>query len=76
MPRAARCVVAGLPLHVVQRGISRNRCFFADRDYVVCLRFLEAFSDEFDCSVHAYCLMTNHVPFLLRLVPLMLAPFS
>jgi putative transposase len=64
MPRAARCVVAGLPLHVVQRGISRNPCFFADRDYAVYLRFLGAFSDEFDCSVHAYCLMTNHVHLL------------
>jgi REP-associated tyrosine transposase len=64
MPRAARCVVAGLPLHVVQRGISRNPCFFAERDYAVYLRFLGAFSDEFDCSVHAYCLMTNHVHLL------------
>jgi len=64
MPRAARCVVAGLPLHVVQRGISRNPCFFAERDYPVYLRFLGAFSDEFDCSVHAYCLMTNHVHLL------------
>ena len=65
MPRAARCVVAGLPLHVVQRGINRSPCFFRDADYAVYLRFLQAFSTEFVCSVHAYCLMTNHVHLLL-----------
>jgi putative transposase len=57
--------MAGLPLHVVQRGISRNPCFFGDADYGVYLRFLQTFSTEFDCSVHAYCLMTNHVHLLL-----------
>jgi len=65
MPRAARCVLAGLPLHIVQRGINRNPCFFNDRDYTVYLRFLKDFSDEFACSVHAYCLMTNHVHLLI-----------
>jgi len=64
MPRAARCVIAGLPLHVVQRGINRNPCFLIERDYIVYLSFLEQFSNEFACSVHAYCLMTNHVHLL------------
>lgn len=64
MPRAARCVIAGLPLHVVQRGINRSPCFFTQRDYVVYLRFLAEFSNAFACSVHAYCLMTNHVHLL------------
>jgi putative transposase len=65
MPRAARCVIAGLPLHIVQRGINRNDCFFSNADYLTYLRFLRAFSAEFDCPVHAYCLMTNHVHLLL-----------
>ena len=64
MPRAARCVLAGLPLHVVQRGINRHPCFFRTADYEVYLRFLQAYSAEFACSVHAYCLMTNHVHLL------------
>jgi putative transposase len=65
MPRVARCVIAGLPLHVVQRGNNRADCFFAPGDYATYLRLLRAFSGEFDCSVHAYCLMTNHVHLLL-----------
>lgn len=64
MPRVARCVIGGLPLHVVQRGINRNPCFLTERDYVVYLSFLAQFSNEFACSVHAYCLMTNHVHLL------------
>jgi putative transposase len=64
MPRAARCVFADFPLHIVQRGISRNACFFADTDYRTYLRYLHAFSAQFGCSVHAYCLMTNHVHLL------------
>jgi putative transposase len=64
MTRAARCVLAGLPLHIVQRGINRQPCFFREADYKVYLKFLQAYSVEFACSVHAYCLMTNHVHLL------------
>jgi putative transposase len=58
-------VIAGLPVHVVQRGINRSDCFFEPGDYATYLGLLQAFSAEFDCSVHAYCLMTNHVHVLL-----------
>jgi putative transposase len=64
MPRAARTVLADCPLHVVQRGINRSTCFFSDSDYLAYLRYLSAFSTRFGCSVHAYCLMTNHVHLL------------
>jgi putative transposase len=65
MPRNARPVLVDYPMHVVQRGINRNACFFDDGDYVAYLGYLDAFSQRFDCSVHAYCLMTNHVHLLL-----------
>ena len=64
MPRVARSVQAGLSLHVVQRGINRQQCFFADSDYSLYLRLLGKFAVRFDCSLHAYCLMTNHVHLL------------
>jgi putative transposase len=64
MPRAARWVLADFPLHIVQRGINRSRCFFAEGDYATYLGFLGIFSARFRCSVHAYCLMTNHVHLL------------
>jgi putative transposase len=65
MPRVARSILVDYPLHVVQRGINRSACFFVDADYRAYLRYLTEFSDRFHCSVHAYCLMTNHVHLLL-----------
>lgn len=65
MPRAARSVVVDLPLHVVQRGINRQPCFFERSDFEAYLRYLHEFSARFACSVHAYCLMTDHVHLLL-----------
>jgi len=65
MPRAARSVLAGVPLHVVQRGINREPCFFDERDYLAYLGYLGEFSALFGCSLHAYCLMGNHVHLLL-----------
>ena len=57
--------MAGSSLHVVQRGINRQQCFFSDADYSIYLRLLGELSTRFGCSVHAYCLMTNHVHLLL-----------
>ena len=65
MPRIARWVLPDYPLHVVQRGINRGSCFFSDEDYEIYLHYLRASAKRFPCSVHAYCLMTNHVHLLL-----------
>lgn len=65
MPRAARIVIPDVALHLVQRGNNRGRCFFAEADYWRYLRYLAQFAARFGCSVHAYCLMTNHVHLLL-----------
>jgi putative transposase len=64
MPRTARTVLPDCPLHVVQRGINRQTCFFSDADYRTYLRYVSEYSQQFGCSVHAYCLMTNHVHLL------------
>lgn len=53
-----------VPLHIVQRGVNRQPCFFAPRDYADYLRLLCVFADVHGCRVHAYCLMTNHVHLL------------
>ncbi len=65
MPRTPRQVLPDVPLHVVQRGINRQPCFFCERDYRTYLRYLALFASQFDCAIHAYCLMTNHVHLLL-----------
>ena len=65
MPRRARIVVPGLPLHVVQRGNNKAVCFFSDDDHRFYLHQLARLSGQTACDVHAYCLMTNHVHLLL-----------
>jgi|SRR5882672_1809488 len=65
MPRRARLRLAGLPLHLIQRGNNHSACFYADEDYSLYLRHLEELSRKFRCVVHAYVLMTNHVHLLL-----------
>lgn len=65
MPRRARLRLAGLPLHIIQRGNNRTACFYADEDYELYLHHLKELADKFSCAVHAYVLMTNHVHLLL-----------
>jgi len=64
MPRTARFVIPDLSVHVVQRGHDRRDCFFEDADYLAYLDYLRTFATRFGCSLHAYCLMTNHVHLL------------
>jgi putative transposase len=65
MPRRLRLRPAGLPLHIIQRGNNRAACFVDNGDRLVYLAQLASLARRFDCSVHAYVLMTNHVHLLL-----------
>ncbi len=64
MPRRPRIKLAGLPQHIVQRGINREPCFFAEEDYHFYLYWLEKSAADWHCHIHAYVLMTNHVHLL------------
>jgi putative transposase len=65
MPRCARLQVAEIPLHIIQRGHNRSPCFYDDADYRVYLAQLGELAHRFQCAVHAYVLMTNHVHLLI-----------
>lgn len=65
MPRRPRIALAGVPLHLIQRGNNRSACFFAEEDYRYYLGQLSELSARFGCAVHAYVLMANHVHLLL-----------
>jgi putative transposase len=64
MPRRPRIKLAGLPQHIVQRGINREPCFFAEEDHQSYLHWLQEAAADWHCIVHAYVLMTNHVHLL------------
>jgi len=65
MPRRARLAVAGIPWHIIQRGNNRSPCFYCAADYRRYLHDLSEQAVKYDCQVHAYVLMTNHVHLLL-----------
>jgi putative transposase len=65
MPRRNRIHIAGMPLHIVQRGHNRSACFFAEEDYLSYLHWLAEALKETYCTLHAYVLMTNHVHLLI-----------
>lgn len=65
MPRRPRLQLAEVPLHIVQRGVNREPCFFAEEAYHCYLHWLEEAARDCRCAIHAYVLMTNHVHLLL-----------
>ncbi|MGS2724397.1 transposase [Porticoccus sp. GXU_MW_L64] len=64
MPRKPRFFIPGVPVHIVQRGHSRDPVFFEDSDYAAYLSWLEEGAKRYHCAIHAYVLMTNHVHIL------------
>jgi len=64
MPRKPRFNLPGIPQHVIQRGNNRQPCFFADVDYQRYLDDLASATVKYQCQIHAYVLMTNHVHLL------------
>lgn len=65
MPRRPRINLAGYPQHVVQRGHNREACFFAEEDYRFYLHWLRKGAEKYQCDIHSYVLMTNHVHLLI-----------
>ena len=65
MPRRPRLVLPGVPIHLVQRGVDRQACFFDDADRRAYLDDLAEIAADVGCALHAYVLMTNHVHLLL-----------
>lgn len=64
MARLPRIVIPGSPMHVIQRGNNRQAIFFTENDYRKYLDVLAQASEEHECSIHAYVLMTNHIHLL------------
>ena len=64
MPRRARCYIPGLPYHIVQRGNKREACFIEPENMLFYLELWQELSQRYGVAVHAYCLMTNHIHFL------------
>jgi putative transposase len=64
MPRPPRLDLAGIPQHLVQRGVDRRPCFVLEIHYLEYLRHLLEQAERHRCQVHAYVLMCNHAHLL------------
>jgi putative transposase len=58
-------MLSNIPVHVIQRGNNRQRCFYEEDDRSFYLFHLSRLLTKAGCALHAYCLMTNHVHMLL-----------
>ena len=65
MPRPPRVILPNVAVHLTQRGNNRAECFRRESDYLLYLLHLHELCARYQCAVHAYCLMTNHVHLLL-----------
>jgi len=61
MPRKPRIHYSGAVYHVILRGNAGQPIFFADCDRYRFYLILQYVAEKFDCRIHGFCLMTNHV---------------
>lgn len=64
MPRKPRFFLPDVPVHMIVRGNSRNVVFAEEDDYAAYLDWLKEGAERYDCRIHAYTLMSNHVHLL------------
>jgi putative transposase len=55
---------AGIPQHVIVRGVDRKPCFYVNGDFAAYLDDLAQSARDADAPSNAYVLMTNHVHLL------------
>ena len=65
MPRRPRMIVAGIPLHITQRGVNGAATYIDREDYRLYRELLAQVFATRDIHVHAYALMSNHVHLLI-----------
>ena len=66
MARKPRLFAPGVLYHVIVRGNQRQRTFLSAADYQTYLEKLAQYRRHYDVTIHAYCLMPNHVHLLLE----------
>jgi len=66
MARRPRLFAPGILYHVIVRGNHQQKTFVSPQDYEVYNERLARYRNKFHVSLHAFCLMPNHVHLLLE----------
>ena len=64
MPRQARIVIPNTPHHITQRGNYRQDIFDNESNYKQYSIWINEYAKENNLDILAYCLMSNHVHFI------------
>ena len=64
MPRQARIVIPELAHHITQRGNYRRNIFDNEANYKQYSKWINEYTKENSIDILAYCLMSNHVHFI------------
>jgi putative transposase len=64
MPRQSRIVIPDIPHHITQLGNYRQTVFEEVPDYEHYCSWVKEYAAKYDLSILAFCLMTNHVHFI------------
>lgn len=73
MPRINRRHYKYAYYHVIARGNFRQPIFDEPSDYLKFYDFLDIATKKFDCEVHLFCLMTNHIHLVIQVKTIPLA---
>ena len=64
MPRQARIVIPNIAHHIIQRGNYRQEIFTEQEHYRQYCEWMDEYAQKNRLSVVAFCLMNNHVHFI------------
>jgi len=65
MPRKARIIIPDVAHHIIQRGNNRQNILEDPQDFSTYCYLINKYVLEYGVSVIAYCLMNNHVHFVM-----------
>lgn len=68
MPRGARLLENDCYYHILTRGNDRKRLFRYKQDYTYFVNLAQYYLLKYPVSIYHYCLMDNHVHFLIRAI--------
>ncbi len=66
MPRSARVFVENAAYHIIMRASQKQVVFLSEDDSACFLQLVHRYKIKYGCLIYGYCLMSNHVHFLLE----------